>query len=67
MVRQESATKKMKTRKEEIRNTVKKNNPQVGERGRGRKDFARDLTELMKRERRKNYSGNYPNIVLTQP
>ena len=30
-------------------------NPQAGERGGGGKDFARDLTELMTRERRKNY------------
>ena len=45
-----------KMKKEEIGNTVNNNNPQAGERGGGGgKDFARDLTELRTRERRKNY------------
>ena len=44
-----------KGKKEEIGNTVNNNNLQAGERGGGGKDFARDLTELMTRERRKNY------------
>ena len=44
-----------KRKKEEIGNTVNNNNLQAGERGGGGKDFARDLTELMTRERTKNY------------
>ena len=44
-----------KRKKEEIGNNVNNNNLQAGERGGGGKDFARDLTELMTRERRKNY------------
>ena len=46
---------KKRKKKEEIGNTVNNNNPQAGERGGGGKDFARDLTELVTRERRKNY------------
>ena len=46
-----------KSKKEEIGNTVNNNNPQAGERGKGGKDFARDLTELMTRKRRKNPGG----------
>ena len=38
------------------------NNPQAGEGGGGGKDFARDLTELMTRERRKNYWEKYLDI-----
>ena len=38
-------------------NTVNNNNRQAGERGGGGKDFARDLTELMTRKRRKNPPG----------
>ena len=44
-----------KMKKQEIGNTVNNDNPQAGEMGGGGKDFARDLTELMTRERRKNY------------
>ena len=44
-----------KVKKDEIGKTVNNNNPQAGEMGGGGKDFARDLTELMTRERRKNY------------
>ena len=39
---------------------------QAGDRGGGRKDFARDLTELMTRERRKNYWEN-TSIYLLNP
>ena len=42
------------------------NNPQAGEGGGGGKDFARDLTELMTRERRKNYWEN-TSIYLLNP
>ena len=42
------------------------NNPQAGEGGGGGKDFARDLTELMTRERRKNYWENI-TIYLLNP
>ena len=55
-----------KRKKEEIGNTVNNNNPQAGERGEGGKDFARDLTELMSRERRKNYWEN-TSIYLLNP
>ena len=44
-----------KMKKEEIGNTVNNNNPQAGEREGGGNDFAGDPTELMTRERRKNY------------
>ena len=44
-----------KMKKEEIGNAVNNNNPQAGERGGEGKNFAQDLTELMTRERRKNY------------
>ena len=44
-----------KRKKEEIGNTVNNKNPQACEGGGGGKDFALDLTELMTRERRKNY------------
>ena len=47
-------------KKEEVGNTVNNNNPQAGERGEGGKDFARDLTELMTRKRRKNPGGGGP-------
>ena len=60
MGRQKSATnyKTKYLRKGKIReigNTVNNNNPQAVEGGGGGKDFAQDLTELMTRERRKNY------------
>ena len=55
-----------KMKKEEIGNTVNNNNPQAGEGGGGGKDFARDLTELMTRERRKNYWEN-TSIYLLNP
>ena len=55
-----------KGKKEEIGNTVNNNNPQAGEGGGGGKDFARDLTELMTRERRKNYWEN-TSIYLLNP
>ena len=55
-----------KMKKEEIGNTVNNNNPQAGEKGGGGKDFARDLTELMTRERRKNYWEN-TSIYLLNP
>jgi len=42
------------------------NNPQASERGGGGKDFARDLTELMTRERRKNYWVN-TSVYLLNP
>ena len=46
---------KMKKKKKyKIPLTIIKN-PQAGERGGGGKDFARDLIELMTRERRGNY------------
>ena len=48
---------------EKIRNTVKNNNPQVGERGVGEKDLVRNLTELVTRDRGKNYWGTYHNIL----
>ena len=44
-----------KGKKEELGNTVNNSNQQAGERGGGGKGFVRDLTELMTRERRKNY------------
>ena len=44
-------------KKDEVGNTVNNNNRQAGERGEGGKDFARDLTELMTRKRRKNPGG----------
>ena len=71
MRRQKSATNYKtkylrKGKKEEIGNTVSNNNPQAGERGGGGKDFARDLTELMTRERRKNYWENI-SIYLLNP
>ena len=53
-------------KKEEIRNTVNNNNPQAGERGGGANDFPQDLTELMTRERRKNYWVN-TSIYLLNP
>ena len=52
--------------KEEIGNTVNNNNPLAGEREGGGKSFARDLTELMTRERRKNYWEN-TSIYLLNP
>ena len=55
-----------KRKNEEIGNTVNNNNPQAGERGGGGNDFARDLTELMTRERRKNYWEN-TSIYLLYP
>ena len=55
-----------KMKKEEIGNTVNNNNPQAGERGGGGKSFAPDLTELMTRERRKNYWEN-TSIYLLNP
>ena len=55
-----------KRKKEEIGKTVSNNNPQAGEGGGGGKDFARDLTELMTRERRKNYWENI-SIYLLNP
>ena len=55
-----------KLKKEEIGNTVHNNKPQAGERGGGGKSFARDLTELMTRERRKNYWEN-TSIYLLNP
>ena len=55
-----------KMKKEEIGNTVNNNNPQAGERVGGGTDFARDLTELMTRERRKNYWEN-TSIYLLNP
>ena len=55
-----------KGKKGDIGNTVNKNNPQAGERGGGGKHFARDLTELMTRERRKNYWEN-TSIYLLNP
>ena len=60
MGRQKSATnytteqENEKKKKYKIPLTIIKN-PQAGERGGGGKDFARDLTELMTRERRENY------------
>ena len=66
MERQKSATNyttNKKRKKEEIGNTVNNNNPQAGEMGGGGKDFARDLTELMTRERRRNY-GEITSIYL---
>ena len=46
-------------KKEEIGKAVNNNNlQQAGESGGGGKSFARDLTELMTRERRKNYWEN---------
>ena len=59
---QTTLNKKMK--KEEIGNTVHNNSPQAGEKGGGGKDFARDLTELMTRERRKNYWKNTSKYLL---
>ena len=53
-------------KKEGIGNTVNNNNPQAGERGGGGQDFARDLTESMTRERRKNYWEN-TSIYLLNP
>ena len=41
-----------KTRNRKYRHN---NNPQASEKGGGGKDFARDLTELMTRKRRKNH------------
>ena len=55
-----------KRRKEETGNTVNNNNLQAGEREGGGRDFARDLTELMTRERRKNYWVN-TSIYLLNP
>ena len=55
-----------KRKKEEIGNTMSNNNPQAGEGGGGGKDFARDLTELMTRDRRKNYWENI-SIYLLNP
>ena len=49
-------------KKEGIGNTVDNNNPQVGERGGGRKDFARDLTELMTR-REGRITGKIPQYT----
>ena len=71
MGRQKSATNYKtnylrKGKKGDKGNTVNKNNPQAGERGGGGKDFARDLTELMTRERRKNYWEN-TSIYLLNP
>ena len=43
-------------------NTVNNNNPQAGEREEGGKDFSRDLTESMTRERRKNSWGKNLDI-----
>ena len=51
-----------KMKKEEIGNTVNNNNPQPGERGGGRKDFARDLTELMTR-REGRITGKIPQYT----
>ena len=54
-------------KKEEIGKAVNNNNlQQAGERGGGGKSFARDLTELMTRERRKNYWEN-TSIYLLNP
>ena len=53
-------------KKEEIGNTVNNNNPQAGERGGGGKYLARDLTEMVTRERRKNYWEN-TSISLLNP
>ena len=55
-----------KRKKEEIGNIVNNNNPQAGERVGEGKDCARDLTELMTRERRKNYWENI-SIYLLNP
>ena len=55
-----------KRKKEDIRNIVNNNNPQAGERGGGGKDFSRDLTELMTREKKKNYWEN-TSIYLLNP
>ena len=71
MGRQKSATSYKtkylrKGKKEEIGNTVNNNNQQAGEGGGGGKDFARDLTELTTRERRKNYLEN-TSIYLLNP
>ena len=52
--------KKMKKKTNE--NTVNNNNPQAGEREEGGKDFSRDLTESMTRERRKNSWGKNLDI-----
>ena len=51
-----------KMKKEGIGNTVNNNNPQVGERGGGGKDFARDLTELMTRRERR-ITGKIPQYT----